>query len=49
MFAEVYSCCTSSGVGHLSPQVILATIVGYFAGKFSYATTCADKLLYQVH
>jgi len=29
------------------PKVILATIVGYFAGKFSYATTCADKLLYQ--
>ena len=30
-------------------QVILASIVGYFAGKFSYATTCADKLLYQVN
>jgi len=29
------------------PKVILASIVGYFAGKFSYATTCADKLLYQ--
>ena len=30
------------------PKVVLGIIVGYFAGKFSYATACSEKFLSQV-
>ena len=31
------------------PKVVLGVLVGYFAGKFSYADACADKFLVQVN
>ena len=30
------------------PKVVLGLIVGYFAGKFSYAGACAEKFINQV-
>lgn len=30
-----------------APKVIMASIIGYFVGKFSYANACADKFLSQ--
>jgi len=56
-YAGIFALATSAGVraGYLKPsptrgpwpKVALATVFGYFMGKFSYANTCADKFLVQ--